>query len=165
MRLISTLAASLPAVAIFATAALAGPAEDAASQFFERYDAQDVDGMVELFAESASVHYVPFGPPGSLEEVGVAGWRGLIDAFPDLSNNVRSIRETADGRFAYVDVDISGTQAKDAFGIESQGRSYDVRHLFVVGVDEEGLITEMTAFWDNATWFRQLGRTDLTAGE
>lgn len=85
----------------------------------------------------------------------------LIDAFPDLRNEVRSIRETADGRTAYVDVDILGTQTKDVFGVPNSGQSYDLRHLFVIETNEEGKITQLTSFWDNADWFRQLGKTTL----
>ena len=85
----------------------------------------------------------------------------LIDAFPDLSNEVLSITEDATGTRAYVDVNISGTQTKDTFGIVNQGRSYDLRHMFVIEVDDAGQITHVTAFWDNADWYRQLGRTQI----
>ncbi|MGF1553592.1 MAG: nuclear transport factor 2 family protein [Paracoccaceae bacterium] len=165
MKITSKALAVLAASLTVAASAHAGPAEDNARRFFELYDAHEVEAMVDLFAEDGTVAYVPLGAEGPVEEVGRQSWSGLIDAFPDLANEVRTIRETADGRFAYVDVDISGTQARDAFGIENEGKAYAVRHLFVVGVDEDGAITEMTAFWDNASWYRQLGRTELGQGE
>ena len=86
----------------------------------------------------------------------------LIDAFPDLHNRLNSIRAADDGRTAFVDVNIAGTQVKDAFGIANRGRAYDLRHLFVIETDAAGKITRMTSYWDNADWYRQLGKTDLT---
>ena len=53
------------------------------------------------------------------------------------------------------------TQAKDAFGVTNRGREYDLRHLFIIATQGDGRITRMTSFWDNADWFRQLGKTTL----
>lgn len=143
------------------SAAAAQSAAEAARAFFDRYNEQDVPAMVALFEPGGTVEYVPFALTGPVEEVGPGSWGVLIDAFPDLRNEVRSIRETGDRRVAYVDVDILGTQAKDAFGVPNNGQSYDLRHLFVVETNEGGEITHVTAFWDNADWFRQLGKTSL----
>lgn len=139
----------------------AGPAADAAEAFFDHYRTQDVPAMIELFQPEGVVEYIPFSLAGPVEEVGPGSWGVLIDAFPDLSNEVHSITEDATGTRAYVDVNISGTQVKDTFGIANQGRSYDLRHMFVIEVDDQGKITHVTAFWDNADWYRQLGRTQI----
>ncbi|WP_298838474.1 nuclear transport factor 2 family protein [uncultured Roseobacter sp.] len=155
---------TLAAAAILATApfaAFAGPAADAAEAFFDRYRAQDVPAMIELFRPEGVVEYIPFGLAGPVEEISLGSWAVLIDAFPDLSNEVHSISEDAAGTRAFVDVSISGTQAKDTFGIVNQGRSYDLRHMFVIEVDDAGQIIHVTAFWDNADWYRQLGRTQI----
>ena len=155
---------TLAAAVVLAAApftALAGPAAEAAEAFFDRYRAQDVPAMIELFQPKGGVEYIPFSLAGPVEEVGPGSWGVLIDAFPDLSNEVHSITEDATGTRAYVDVNISGTQTKDTFGIVNQGRSYDLRHMFVIEVDDAGQITHVTAFWDNADWYRQLGRTQI----
>ncbi len=145
----------------FASMAHAGPAADAAGAFFDRYRDQDVPAMIQLFQPEGVVEYVPFALSGPVEEIGPGSWGVLIDSFPDLSNEVSSITESADGTRAYVDVNISGTQQKDAFGVESQGRTYDLRHMFVVETDEAGKIVHLTAFWDNVDWYRQLGKTTV----
>ncbi|MEM8822945.1 MAG: nuclear transport factor 2 family protein [Pseudomonadota bacterium] len=142
-------------------AAQAGPAATAAETFFDNYRAQDVSAMIALFEHGGTIEYVPFALEGPVEEVGPGSWGVLIDAFPDLSNDVHSITESADGRTAFVDVSISGTQAKEAFGVPNRGQAYDLRHLFVIETGAEGDITRVTAFWDNADWYRQLGRTSL----
>ncbi|MEM8812143.1 MAG: ester cyclase, partial [Pseudomonadota bacterium] len=156
----SLLAASVVTLSLTGTAVSQSAAE-AAEAFFDRYNKQDVSAMTALFVPRGIVEYVPFNLSGPVEEVGPGSWGVLIDAFPDLRNAVRSIRETGDGRVAHVDVDILGTQHKDAFGVANKGRSYDLRHLFVIETDEAGKITKMTSFWDNADWFRQLGKTNL----
>ena len=56
---------------------------------------------------------------------------------------------------------ISGTQAKDGFGIVNKGRRYDLPHVFIIHGDERNQIVVMKAYWDNAAWFQMLGRTSL----
>lgn len=136
-------------------------AADIAVELFDLYRAQDVPAMVALFEPEGTVEYVPFALAGPVEEVGPGSWGVLIDSFPDLSNKVHSITGDASGHKAYIDVDISGTQVKEAFGVPSQGKPYNLRHLFVIETNEAGLITHMTAFWDNVDWFRQLGKASI----
>lgn len=131
---------------------------DTAQAFFTRYNDRDVPAMIELFKPEATIEYVPFALSGPVEQIGPGSWGVLLDAFPNLRNEVNSVRSSADGRFVHVDVNIKGTQSKDAFGVESKGLSYDVRHLFVFEFDEDGDITYLTSFWDNAEWYRQLGK-------
>ncbi|WP_299685637.1 ester cyclase [uncultured Tateyamaria sp.] len=132
-----------------------------AATLFDRYRAQDVPAMIEMFEPEGIVEYVPFALAGPVEQVGPGSWGVLIDSFPNLSNTVHSITADASGRKAYVDVDVSGTQEKEAFGVPSRGHAYTVRHLFVLDTNDDGKITHMTAFWDNVDWFRQLGKTTI----
>ncbi len=132
-----------------------------AAQLFDHYRAQDVPAMVAMFQPEGTVEYVPFALAGPVEQVGPGSWGVLIDSFPDLTNKVRSITGDASGRKAFVDVDISGTQEKEAFGVPSKGRTYSVRHFFVLDTNDAGEITHMTSFWDNVDWFRQLGKDTI----
>lgn len=117
--------------------------------------------MVALFKPGGIVEYVPFALSGPVEEVGPGSWGVLINSFPDLRNNVNCIWESADGLFAFADVNILGTQKKEAFGVPNQGKAYDLRHFFIFELNEAGLIAHLTSFWDNADWFRQLGKTQI----
>jgi steroid delta-isomerase-like uncharacterized protein len=132
-----------------------------ATQFFDRYRDQNVDGMVDLFTPSATLEYVPLNLQGTVSEAGAGVWNALIDTFPDLTNQVQSLRQDETGRVAFVDVWISGTQHKTAFGIPNQGKSYNLRHLFIFETNEMGKITSLVSFWDNADWYTQLGKTTL----
>ncbi|MEO1009116.1 MAG: ester cyclase [Planctomycetota bacterium] len=127
-------------------------------EFFDAYRQQDIESMVALFHPEATIRYVPFAMEGGLEEAGVSAWGGLIDAFPDLSNRVEKVWDA--GTTAFARVYISGTQAKDAFGVPNRGRRYDLEHLFVIETDD-GKIVHMTSYWDNAEWLRQLGQNSL----
>jgi hypothetical protein len=60
-----------------------------------------------------------------------------------------------------VEVVISGTQAKTFGSIGNLGLHYDLPHVFLFRVDAEGLIEEITAYWDTADWYRQLGRVEV----
>jgi steroid delta-isomerase-like uncharacterized protein len=147
---------------VVAPAEAANSAE-AAKKFFDAYRERNIEAMAALFTEDATFVYVPFGDAGSGKVLkdGLPVWRTLIDAFPDLRNEVSTIWEDKSGDVAFVDVHIGGTQAKDAFGITNRGKEYWLRHLFVLETSEEGQITKITSFWDNATWYTQLGKTSL----
>lgn len=137
--------------------------------FFDAYRAHDTERMVELCAENADFHYVPFEVwtrqrvirgDGKVRTIGKAFWTTLIDCFPDLTNQILSI--TSDGKAnVAAEVMISGTQAKTFGPIACQGRHYDLPHLFLFRVNDQGLIEEITGYWDTADWYRQLGRSEV----
>lgn len=151
------------------TTSRADVAQAAVTAFFDAYRAQDVERMVDLCADNAGFRYVPFEVwarqrvlhgDGKVRTVGKAIWTALIDAFPDLSNAVTSVRSDDEGNAA-AQVGIGGTQAK-AFGlIGCTGRHYDLPHLFVFHVDSDGLIDDIAAYWDNADWKKQLGCLEI----
>jgi ketosteroid isomerase-like protein len=147
------------------TTSRADAAQAAVTAFFGAYRAQDVERMVDLCADNADFRYVPFEVwarqrvlhgDGKVRTVGKAIWTALIDAFPDLSNTVISVRPDDEGNVA-AQVSICGTQAK-AFGvIACTGGRYDLPHLFVFHVDSDDLIDDIAAYWDNVDWKKQLG--------
>jgi hypothetical protein len=59
------------------------------------------------------------------------------------------------------EVVISGTQAKPYGTIANQGLHFDLPHVFLFRVGKNGLIEEVTAYWDNADFYRQLGRLEV----
>lgn len=139
--------------------------KEIALQFFNAYRTQNVEQMATLFNQDATIRYVPFGDAGigGIEEAGIATWKGLIDAFPDLTNEVKNIWQDDSGKTAFVEVYIGGTQNKDAFGIANEGNRYWLEHLFIIQINEQGSITKLTSYWDNAEWYRQLGEVEIAA--
>jgi steroid delta-isomerase-like uncharacterized protein len=143
-------------------------ASRAVVHFFDAYRRQDVEAMVDTCADNANFRYVPaevmrkqrvVRGDGKVRGVGKTWWSSLIDAFPDLTNEVNWIGNDDEGNVA-VEVVISGTQAK-AFGtLANSGKHYDLAHLFLFHVNREGLIDDIVAYWDTADWYRQLGRLE-----
>lgn len=133
--------------------------------FFDAYRVQDTERMVELCTGNAGFRYVPFDVwahqrvlhgDGKVSTVGKAIWTTLIDSFPDLTNAVTSIRADDEGNVA-VQAGIGGTQAKDFGVIVCTGGQYDLPHLFLFHVGDDGLIDDIVAYWDNVDWKKQLG--------
>jgi steroid delta-isomerase-like uncharacterized protein len=137
--------------------------------FFEAYRAHDLERMVELCSDNADFHYIPFEVwtrqrvirgDGKVRTVGKALWTTLIDAFPDLTNEVTSITADDEGNVA-AEVVISGTQAKPYGTIANQGLHYDLPHVFLFRVGKDGLVEEISGYWDTADFYRQLGRLEV----
>ena len=137
--------------------------------FFDAYREQDVEGMVELCSDNADFHYMPFElwgkqrvirGDGKVRTIGKVIWTTLIDSFPDLTNKIMYSTSDDEGNVA-AEVMISGTQAKPFGTMGNQGLHYDLPHVFLFRVGREGLIEEITAYWDTADWYRQLGRLEV----
>lgn len=137
--------------------------------FFEAYRAHDLERMVDLCSDNADFHYIPFEVwarqrvirgDGKVRTIGKALWTTLIDSFPDLTNEVTSITADDEGNVA-AEVVISGTQAKPYGTIANQGLHFDLPHVFLFRVGEDGLVEEVTGYWDNADFYRQLGRLEV----
>ncbi|GAA0669623.1 hypothetical protein GCM10009535_56840 [Streptomyces thermocarboxydovorans] len=133
--------------------------------FFDAYGEHRVEDMVDLCADNAAFRYVPFEVyarqrvvhgDGQVRTIGKPIWTTLIDCFPDLSNDVTSVRADSEGNVA-VEVNIAGTQAKAFGAVKNQGLRYDLPHLFLFHVDDQGLIDDIVAYWDTADWNQQLG--------
>jgi ketosteroid isomerase-like protein len=144
-------------------------AVEVVTSFFDAYRVQDVERMVDLCTDNADFHYIPFEiwgrqrvirGDGKVRTIGKAIWTTLIDSFPDLTNQIMFITSDDEGNVAS-EVLISGTQAKPFGSIGNQGLHYDLPHAFLFRVGKEGLIEEITAYWDTADWQRQLGRLEV----
>jgi steroid delta-isomerase-like uncharacterized protein len=147
-----------------ATTSRADAATAIVSAFFDAYRARDVEAMVDLCTDNADFDYIPFEVvgkqrtvrgKGKIRGVGKAIWVSLIDAFPDLTNEVSSMAADDDGNVA-VEVHIGGKQAKSFGALPQTGDSYWLPHLFVFHVDDDCLIDATRAYWDNANWYGQM---------
>jgi ketosteroid isomerase-like protein len=43
--------------------------------------------------------------------------------------------------------------------IPSQGKHYELPHAFLLQINDQGQISHITAYWDNASFYFQLGKT------
>jgi len=148
------------------------PKADPASvvkSFFDAYREHDVERMADLCDDMAGYRSVPFElwrkqrvirGDGKVSTIGKPLWTGLIEAFPDLTNEVTKIISGNDGRVA-AEVLISGTQAKDWGSIKSRRRSFRSPHLFVFEVNDDEKIADITSYSDNASVRIQLGCVEI----
>ncbi|GAA4274258.1 ester cyclase [Aquimarina gracilis] len=133
-----------------------------AASFFEAYKKHDLDTAVSYTTADATFRYVPLGENGvgKINAEKGTSWKGianaLITAFPDLSNDVKSITVDNEGN-AVVRVFIGGTQENEILGIPSQGKYYNTEHLFILKINDNNKIEDITCFWDNWDWFQQIG--------
>lgn len=143
--------------------------ETVVREFFDRYHSNDVDGMTDLCSLTAEFSYVPFEiwgkqrvlhGDGKVRTVGKTIWHGLIASFPDLTNTVHSVIANDDGDVV-AEVDIGGTQMLPWAFVTPARRRYDEPHLFIFHVDVDGMIENITAYWDNAGINRQLGHNEV----
>ena len=134
---------------------------DLAQTFFQSYNLHDVNRMIDLCDQDAYVRYLPMGDEGegTVDRVARQIWSSILEAFPDLHVIVRSI--FTDGRNVAAEVDIGGSQRKDFYGIPNRGRHYDLPHAFVLQFNDQRLIGMITAYWDNLSFYSQLGALDL----
>jgi ketosteroid isomerase-like protein len=139
------------------------------TEFFDRYRARDVHGMGDLCAINADFSYPPFEvwgkqrvlrADGKVGTVGKAVWAGLIQAFPNLSNVVHSVEANDEGDVV-AQVDIGGTQQLPWGLVRPTGQTYSEPHLFIFTVGTDGLITSITAYWNNAGISQQLGHLEV----
>jgi steroid delta-isomerase-like uncharacterized protein len=136
--------------------------------FFDAYRAHDVERMARLCDDVAGYRSVPFElwrkqrvirGHGKVGTIGKLLWTGLIQAFPDLTNEVTKLVSSDDGRVV-AEVVISGTQAKDLGSIRSRGRSFRSPHLFVFQFNDDK-IANITSYSDNASVRVQLGCVEI----
>ena len=130
---------------------------DIARSFFTAYAQHDINRMLEAFSEDAELRYPPLGPQGEgrARDLGKQIWTDLIDTFPDLHVKVQSM--FGDEGNVAAEVLIGGTQSKDFHDIHNQGRHYEVPIAFLLRIDK-GLIAEIAAYWDNMSFYSQLGK-------
>jgi steroid delta-isomerase-like uncharacterized protein len=132
-----------------------------ARSFFTAYNDHQVDKMVAECSTDARLRYVPMGGQGEgqARALGKTIWSGQIDAFPDLHVTLQSL--FGDDRHIAAEVVIGGTQQKDFLQIPSQGKHYELPHAFLLEINDRGQISDITAYWDNASFYLQVGKTTL----
>jgi ketosteroid isomerase-like protein len=123
-------------------------------EFFEAYRRHDVNRMVALCADDATFCFGPLGEAGKgrVRGTGDALWRAIINAIPDLTNEVKWSIEDNAGKVV-CRVAISGTQTRDLGEYKSKGQRDTLEHLFICHVDRDGKIDDITS---NAYLFRPI---------
>ncbi|MGH2667697.1 MAG: nuclear transport factor 2 family protein [bacterium] len=130
-------------------------AREVAQTFFDRVGARDVDGALSLVAPDAEVHLLPVKVEGTMAKEGRQYLEALITAFPDLYVKVRSLFVGTDGT-AVAEITVDGVQAADFLGILNQEKHMDVDQVWLLHVNDSGLIDRVRAYWCQNQVYRRL---------
>jgi len=137
--------------------------------FFDAYRAHDVETMVDLCDDMAAFRYVPLESwtkqrvvrgDGKVKTIGKVIWTGMIEAFPDLTNEVTRVLSDDSGTVA-AEVILSGTQERDWWSIKSRRCRFNLPQLFLFHLNDEDKIDGITSYWDNASFYAQLGQLEI----
>jgi ketosteroid isomerase-like protein len=117
-----------------------GPAgaERVAADYFAAYDAHDIEAMLDLCSDDATLRHVPMGwyETGSIYKVGPKAWGDLFKALPDLRVVVH--RLISDGDRASAEVVIA-----------EPARGFELPQAYFLTLDDTHRIVDVTVYWDN----------------
>jgi steroid delta-isomerase-like uncharacterized protein len=129
--------------------------EAAATAYFDAIAARDPDAMAAKWHPDGVEDLVPLGifrGPDGVRQF----FRELFGAIPDFTFTVERI--TADHAVAAVQWRAAGTFDGAPFqGIDPTGRWIELRGADLLEVDEDGLITRNTAYYDGMAFARGVG--------
>jgi len=129
--------------------------EEAARSYFAALSARDPDAMAAAFHPEGIEDIVPLGVfrgPDAVRDL----FREMFAALPDFTLTVT--RVVADHEVAAVEWRMTGTFTGGAFqGIEPTGRRVELRGFDALEIDDQGLITRNTGYYDGAAFARAIG--------
>jgi steroid delta-isomerase-like uncharacterized protein len=82
-------------------------------------------------------------------------YRHLWDGFPGLRREIT--RWTLGDESAVIELTLSGTHTGEFRGVPATGKTVEFRIIAHFQFDDEGRIQQETAYYDSATFLRQLG--------
>ena len=124
-----------------------------AHRFFELLNQGDGDAALGLFDPEASFEMVAAGVRGTAAADGRRFVAALLDAFPDLWMQTRSVMGTEN--FAVLEIKMEGTQAADFLGILNQEKHLDVDQAWMFWA-AGGKLTGVRAYWCQNQLYRRL---------
>jgi steroid delta-isomerase-like uncharacterized protein len=127
-------------------------------RYVERYNAGDLDGVMDLYAEDA----VQGMPDGTFEGKSVIRERLAqeLDGFPDVTHTVRSFVEQGDmfaDEWTFAGTHTGSFTLPDGRELPPTGRRVEIKGMEVVRVREDGKIVLNTLYYDTMAVLVQLG--------
>jgi steroid delta-isomerase-like uncharacterized protein len=126
--------------------------------YVERYDAGDLDGVIDLYAEDA----VQGMPDGTFEGKSAIRERLAqeLDGFPDVAHTVRSFVEQGDmfaDEWTFAGTHTGAFRLPDGRELPPTGKRVEIRGMEVVQVREDGKIVLNALYYDTMAVLAQLG--------
>jgi steroid delta-isomerase-like uncharacterized protein len=136
-----------------ASQAVTGLPAQTVRAFLDAFARHDIDAAIALVHPRVAVTVHPFGLHDSGADVLRTVMADLVQAFPDLMISVSRVITT--GGVVTALFKAEGTQAADYAGAINQEKHLDIDQAWRF-VAEDGLITEVTAYWCQAQVYRRL---------
>ena len=131
----------------------------AAEALFDAYSAHDIDRMVALCAPNMRLNYVPEGERGKGNRETARGfWSTFTRLIPDFHVDVQ--RMMAGDGFVVAETVQGGTPAADIGPIIAKGETTMAPHCYVIRFSDDGLISEISCYWDYNLIYAQLRHTE-----
>jgi steroid delta-isomerase-like uncharacterized protein len=126
---------------------------DVVEQWARAFNARDADAAAGLYDENASNWQLAIGGPVVGREGIRMGLRVFFQAFPDSAIQTEALIEA--GNTAAWTWITSGTWQGVFAGLAPNGKAYTLHGCSLFEVVHERIMSQR-AYWDRATWFRQL---------
>ncbi len=127
-------------------------------RYIERYNAGDLDGVMDLYAEDA-VQDMPDGTFVGRDAIRDRLAQELI-AFPDVNHVVRSFVEQADAfcdEWTFAGTHTGSLVLPDGRELAPTGKRIEVRGMEYCQVNDDGKLTVDALYYDNLAVLVQLG--------
>ena len=131
---------------------------DVLERYVERYNAGDLDGVMDLYADDA-VQNMPDGTFVGRDAIRDRLAQELI-AFPDVHHVVRSFVEQGDAfcdEWTFAGTHTGSLLLPDGTELPPTGRRIEVKGMEYCQVNDEGKLTVDTLYYDNLAVAAQLG--------
>lgn len=131
-------------------------ARKVAEEFFDHMQVGDVDATLRMVTPDAVVSLMPLQVHGSMTAEGAAYLHELATSFPDLVIRLRRLFVTTDNT-AVAEITVEGTQAGAFLEVANLEKHVDLDQAWMLEVTPDGLISAVTAYWDQNQLYRRLG--------
>lgn len=103
--------------------------------FFAAFDAHDIDGMLALCSDGATLRHIPMSSneAGSMFDIGTKAWGETFKAFPNVRVAVESL--IAEGDRVAAEVVIADRE-----------RGFELPQVYVLTLDDGGRISAATVY-------------------
>jgi steroid delta-isomerase-like uncharacterized protein len=128
---------------------------DAAAEFTSRWNAGDLSGMAKMIHPDANILIAPLGIPLSRNAY-IAVGEMMFQGFSEMPMEFVRAIDLGDGWVA-TELLIKGTNDGPYMGMPATRRSITLRGASLQRYNTDGLITDLSSYYDNLTMLAQLG--------